>query len=43
VDEMTALVQRSGKDFWEVNGQAKVHVLQGAPAEQLVAGQSIKF
>jgi len=43
VDEMTALVQRSGKDFWEVNGQAKVHVLQGAPAEQLFAGQSIKF
>ena len=43
VDEMTALVQRSGKDFWEVNGQAKVHVLQGAPVEQLVAGQSIKF
>lgn len=43
VDEMTALVQRSGKDFWEVNGQAKVHVLQGAPAEQLFAEQSIKF
>jgi len=43
VDEMTALVQRSGKDFWEVNGQAKEQVLQGAPAEQLVAGQSIKF
>jgi len=43
VDEMTALVQRRGKDFWEVNGQAKVHVLQGAPAEQLFAGQSIKF
>ena len=43
VDEMTALVQRSGKDFWEVNGQAKVHVLQGAPAEQLFAGQLIKF
>jgi len=43
VDEMTALVQRRGKDFWEVNGQAKVHVLQGAPAEQLFAGQLIKF
>ena len=43
VDEMTALVQRSGKDFWEVNGQAKVHVLQGAPAEQLAAGRTIRF
>ncbi|MEI6812493.1 MAG: Type 1 glutamine amidotransferase-like domain-containing protein [Actinomycetes bacterium] len=43
VDEMTALVQRSGNDYWQVSGQAKVHVLQGAPVEQLAEGQRIKF
>ena len=43
VDEVTALVQRSGSDYWEVCGQANVHVLQGAPTEQLAAGRTIRF
>lgn len=35
IDEMTALVKRSGDIDWQVDGQAKVHVLKGLPAAQL--------
>jgi len=36
IDELTALVRRSGELDWQVEGLAKVHVLKGAPATQLV-------
>lgn len=35
IDEMTALVKRSGDEDWQVDGQAKVHLLKGLPAAQL--------
>lgn len=35
IDEMTALVRRSGDDEWEVFGDAKVHILKGAPHQEL--------
>ena len=41
VDEMTAIVKRSGNDHWVVVGDAKVHVLKGVPDQQLIDGQEI--
>ena len=41
VDEMTAVVKRSGVDAWQVYGEAKVHVLSGAPDQQLKDGEQI--
>jgi cyanophycinase-like exopeptidase len=41
VDEMTAIVKRSGDDHWVVVGDAKVHVLKGLPDQQLTDGQEI--
>jgi cyanophycinase-like exopeptidase len=41
VDEMTAIVKRSGNDHWIVVGDAKVHVLKGLPDQQLSDGQEI--
>ena len=43
VDEMTAIVKRSGNDHWIVVGDAKVHVLKGLPDQQLHDGQEIKL
>ena len=43
IDELTALVKRSGEDFWQVYGQGKVHFLKGVPDQQLTVGQIIKF
>jgi len=43
VDEMTAIVKRSGSDNWIVVGDAKVHVLKGLPDQQLHDGQEIKL
>jgi cyanophycinase-like exopeptidase len=43
VDEMTAIVKRSGSDSWIVVGDAKVHVLKGLPDQQLHDGQEIKL
>jgi len=43
VDELTALVKRSGDDHWVVVGEAKVHVLKGMPDQQLVDGGEIKL
>jgi hypothetical protein len=43
VDEMTAIVKRSGSDSWLVVGDAKVHVLKGLPDQQLHDGQEIKL
>jgi cyanophycinase-like exopeptidase len=43
VDELTAIVKRSGDDHWVVVGEAKVHVLKGMPDQQLVDGEIITF
>jgi cyanophycinase-like exopeptidase len=43
VDELTAIVKRSGDEHWVVVGEAKVHVLKGMPDQQLVDGQQITF
>jgi len=41
VDELTAIVKRSGSTQWTVFGEAKVHVLKGLPDQQLHDGQEI--
>jgi len=43
VDEMTAIVKRSGDEHWVVVGEAKVHVLKGMPDQQLSDGETITF
>ncbi len=43
IDEVTALVKRSGSDHWQVVGDAKVHILKGLPEQQLTAGERISF
>ena len=43
VDELTAIVKRSGESDWLVVGQAKVHVLRGMPDQQLHDGERIKL
>ena len=43
VDELTAIVKRSGDNHWVVVGEAKVHVLKGMPDQQLVDGEVITF
>jgi choline kinase len=41
VDELTAIVKRSGETHWVVVGEAKVHVLKGLPDQQLHDGEQI--
>ena len=43
VDELTAIVKRSGDEHWVVYGEAKVHVLKGMPDQQLTHNQTIKL
>jgi len=43
VDELTAIVKRSGDEHWVVVGEAKVHVLKGMPDQQLREGEVITF
>jgi cyanophycinase-like exopeptidase len=43
VDELTAIVKRSGDTEWVVVGEAKVHVLKGLPDQQLYDGERIKL
>jgi cyanophycinase-like exopeptidase len=43
VDELTAIVKRSGSTHWRVFGEAKVHVLKGLPDQQLHNGDKIKL
>ena len=43
VDELTAIVKRSGDEHWVVYGEAKVHVLKGMPDQQLIDGEQITF
>lgn len=43
IDELTAVVKRSGQEQWQVYGQSKLHILKGLPERQLVNGEAIKF
>jgi cyanophycinase-like exopeptidase len=43
IDELTALVKRTREEHWLVQGEAKVHILQGAPKQELVHGDSLSF
>jgi cyanophycinase len=43
VDELTAIVKRSGDSEWVVVGEAKVHVLRGLPDQQLHDGERINL
>ena len=43
VDELTAIVKRSGDTEWVVVGEAKAHVLKGLPDQQLHDGERIKL
>jgi cyanophycinase-like exopeptidase len=43
IDELTALVQRSGEEHWIVEGESKVHVLQGLPKQELLHGESLRI
>jgi len=43
VDELTAIVKRSGDEYWTVVGEAKVHVLKGMPDQQIANGEIITF
>ena len=43
IDELTALVKRSGDDFWKASALGKIHFLKGGPDQQLLDGQTIKF
>jgi len=43
VDELTAIVKRSGDTEWVVIGAAKVHVLKGLPNQQLHDGERINL
>jgi hypothetical protein len=43
VDELTAIVKRSGDTEWVVIGAAKVHVLKGLPDQQLHDGERINL
>jgi cyanophycinase len=43
IDELTALVKRSGAKQWEVFGSARVHVLKGATPQVLSHGEVFRF
>ena len=43
IDELTAIVKRSGDTEWVVVGAAKAHVLKGLPDQQLHDGERIKL
>jgi cyanophycinase-like exopeptidase len=43
IDELTAVVKRSGQEQWQVYGQGKLHFLKGLPDRQLMDGEEIKF
>jgi cyanophycinase-like exopeptidase len=43
IDELTAIIKRTGQDKWQVYGQAQLHILRGLPERQLTHGEVIKF
>jgi hypothetical protein len=43
IDELTALVKRTKEEHWLVHGEAKVHVLQGLPKQELLHGGELRY
>ena len=43
IDELTALVRRFNESDWRVFGEAKVHILKGAPTQQLQVNERISL
>ena len=43
IDELIALVKRTKEEHWLVHGEAKVHVLQGLPKQELLHGEELNF
>ena len=43
IDELTALARRSNETHWIVQGEAKVHILQGAPNQELLHGDQVEL
>jgi hypothetical protein len=43
IDELTAMVRRSGQSQWRVFGEAKVHILKGLTTQQLSHDEEIPF
>lgn len=41
IDELTALVKRHNQNNWLVQGEAQVHILQGAPKQTLLHSETI--
>jgi len=41
IDELTALVRRSGARDWEVVGESRVHILKGLPTQQLTNSERV--
>ena len=43
IEDLTALVRRTGDGAWRVEGRGAVHVLSGSPRAKLHAGEEIRF
>ena len=43
IDELTAIVRRSGQSEWRVFGESKVHILKGLPSKQLSHDETIQI
>jgi cyanophycinase len=43
IDELTALVKRSKEEQWLVQGEAKVHIIQGLPKRELLHSETISL
>ena len=43
IDELTGLVRRSNETHWIVQGEAKVHILQCAPKQELLHGEQVEL
>lgn len=43
IDELTAMVRRSGQREWRVYGEARVHILKGLPTQQLSHDEQVSI
>ena len=43
IDELTALIRRSGEVSWSVHGHSEVHILNKNPTKRLRSGESINL